>query len=155
MRWLIIAVVLLTAGCTSTAAVRTTPGATHHTSSAAAASGPRSSALPSGTPPHRLVVTVTDGLLTAAGRTLYTNTIDAPGDVRCTGGCAGQWPPVPADVTAGAGVPASSLGTVRRPDGTLQATFRGQPLYRFSGDTGAGQARGDGASGIWHAVRVR
>ncbi len=47
------------------------------------------------------------------------------------------------------------LGTTRRSDGRLQVTYRGHPLYRFSGDTGAGQTSGEGLTdfgGGWWVV---
>jgi hypothetical protein len=47
------------------------------------------------------------------------------------------------------------LGILRRSNGTLQLTLRGEPLYRFSGDSGKGQAHGQGIEsfgGKWHAV---
>ena len=53
---------------------------------------------------------------------------------------------------AGRGVSKSLLGTVRRPDGRVQVTYRGLALYVFSGDTRAGQVNGQGVGGSWHAL---
>jgi hypothetical protein len=47
----------------------------------------------------------------------------------------------------------SMLGSLTRPDGRLQVTYRGLPLYRFSGDTEAGDVNGQGFGGTWHALR--
>jgi hypothetical protein len=57
-----------------------------------------------------------------------------------------------AHVTGAAGIGASNLGTVARSDGTLQVTYKGMPLYRYSGDTKAGDANGQGFAGIWFVV---
>ena len=89
-------------------------------------------------------------LVDAAGRTLY----HAPAG--CTGSCALRFLPLvvtgSARPVAGAGVRGAWLATVERRDGRLQVTYRGLTLYRFSGDTRAGQVNGQGAGGMWHAV---
>jgi hypothetical protein len=46
------------------------------------------------------------------------------------------------------------FGLVTRADGTKQITYRNSPLYRFAGDSGAGQVRGDGVGGTWHALTL-
>jgi predicted lipoprotein with Yx(FWY)xxD motif len=51
-----------------------------------------------------------------------------------------------------AGLGASNLGTVARSDGTLQVTYKGMPLYRYTGDTKTGDANGQGVGGIWFVV---
>jgi predicted lipoprotein with Yx(FWY)xxD motif len=96
-------------------------------------------------------------LATAAGLTLYRNTQEKSGHIKCTGGCASVWPPLtlPAGATratAGAGITQASLGKVKRPDGRWQVTYKGKPLYRYSADRRAGQANGQGIGGIWFAV---
>ena len=65
-------------------------------------------------------------------------------------GCASTWPPVIVNDSAASGVP--GLSTITRPDGSLQASFQGRPLYFFNGDTGPGTAAGDGLGGVWHVV---
>lgn len=95
-------------------------------------------------------------LVSASGRTLYHDSAEKAGAIACTGSCAAVWPPLllakGAKPVAGAGVKASLLGTVKRPGGTVQVTYHGMPLYLYSGDTGAGQAKGQDVGGIWHAV---
>jgi predicted lipoprotein with Yx(FWY)xxD motif len=95
-------------------------------------------------------------LTNAKGLTLYLFVPDSPAASRCTGDCAIYWPPVGGDVKAGPGV-TGALGTIRRPDGGLQATYNGHPLYTYIGDNGPGQAKGnklDLNGGLWYAVRV-
>ena len=95
-------------------------------------------------------------LVGADGRTLYHTSADKMSLVECTGSCAVRWPPLVISSRvrpiAGPGVTASLLGTVRRSDGRLQVTYRGRPLYRFSGDTKAGDVNGQGVGGTWHAL---
>jgi len=95
-------------------------------------------------------------LVSAAGRTLYHTSAERRGVVACTGACAVRWPPLlvagRAGTVAGAGVTAAWLGTIERAGGRLQVTYRGLPLYLFSGDTRAGQVNGQGSGGTWHAV---
>ena len=49
------------------------------------------------------------------------------------------------------------LGTIKRSDGSLQATFDGHPLYTYVSDTAPGQNSGDGVNldgGLWHELKV-
>lgn len=94
-------------------------------------------------------------LVDADGHTLYLFTPDAAGQTACTGQCATNWPP--ALLPAGEQVaPGASLtgrfATLQRPDGGVQVTYNGWPLYAFAGDTAAGTAAGQGKLGKWFAV---
>jgi predicted lipoprotein with Yx(FWY)xxD motif len=96
-------------------------------------------------------------LVDSSGRTLYLFGRDRGGRSACSGACARNWPPavVSGKPTAGSGVKASKLGTTKRSDGRRQVTYNGHPLYRFKGDTKAGQANGEGLTafgGIWDVV---
>ena len=95
-------------------------------------------------------------LVNATGRTLYHYSSEKKNVVKCTGPCARKWPPLLIAVRtkplAGRGVIASRLGTVKRPDGKLQVTYRGLPLYLFSGEKKAGDVKGHGLSGAWYAI---
>src|SRR5258708_13999849 len=98
---------------------------------------------------------------TAQGRrTLYTLSFDGTNMTTCTGPCSAVWPPLLTSgrARAGRGVSQRLIGTLRRPDGTLQVSYRGHPVYRFAFDLGAGAAPGltNGeylidapASGVW------
>lgn len=92
-------------------------------------------------------------LTTTKGRTLYSLSVEKNGKFICTGSCLSVWHPlmVPAGVRP---VGPVKLGTVERPEGGTQVTYKGRPLYRFGGDTKAGQANGEGIKdvGTWHAA---
>lgn len=77
-------------------------------------------------------------------RSLYMLTADSPKNSSCSGGCARFWPPLltTAQPVTGAGVDASKVGTIRRPDGTLQVTYAGMPLYAYYLDLAAGAKSG-------------
>jgi predicted lipoprotein with Yx(FWY)xxD motif len=95
-------------------------------------------------------------LTTSRGLTLYWFAPDTATTSACSGSCAAYWPPVKGQVTAGADV-AGKLGTIKRADGTLQATYNGHPLYTYIADTAPGQARGNNITlngGLWHEVTV-
>jgi alpha-glucoside transport system substrate-binding protein len=91
--------------------------------------------------------------------TLYTFSIDKPGESMCTGACAQFWPPltVPAGTTptAGAGIAADRLSTFQRADGTTQVAIDMMPLYTFVEDKAPDDANGQGLDvqgGYWYVV---
>ena len=90
-------------------------------------------------------------LVDAQGRSLYTFDRDTGGKSACTDDCASIWPPV---ISTGAQGGVEGLGTVKRPDGTDQLTYKDKPLYRYSGDAKAGDVKGDGVGGVWHVAKV-
>jgi predicted lipoprotein with Yx(FWY)xxD motif len=96
---------------------------------------------------HKTVLTNTKGL------TLYTLSGEKNGKFICTGACTKTWPPllVAAGTTPKGPV---TLGTIKRPEGKIQVTFKGAPVYTFSGDSKKGEANGEGIKdvGVWHAV---
>ncbi len=95
-------------------------------------------------------------LVNATGMTLYHFTPDGTGKSVCTGQCATLWPPllVTAGTTpvAGTGLAGTTLGTITRDDGTTQVTYKGMPLYTFSGDKKAGDASGQNVAGTWFVI---
>ena len=95
-------------------------------------------------------------LTNAHGRTLYLFAPDTPTISRCTGLCTAYWPPVTGSPRAGPGV-TGRLGTITRPDGAMQATYDGHPLYTYIGDSGPGQEQGNNLDlngGLWYVVPV-
>jgi predicted lipoprotein with Yx(FWY)xxD motif len=92
-------------------------------------------------------------LTNAKGFTLYSFAPDTPTKSNCNGTCAQNWPPVTGPATA-SGV-TGTFGTIKRSDGSTQATFDGHPLYTFVGDTAPGQNKGNGLNalgGLWHEI---
>jgi predicted lipoprotein with Yx(FWY)xxD motif len=87
---------------------------------------------------------LTDG----AGRALYLWAADGLNKSTCSGACTGAWPPLTATGTpsASGGASAADIGTITRSDGGKQVTYNGHALYYFSGDTGAGQIKGQGSN---------
>ena len=126
------------------------------TSSASGGSGSTSTSSPAAATAGGLKTTTIGGatvLTSSKGFTLYSFAPDTPAKSNCNGTCAQNWPPVKGPATA-SGVK-GTLGTIKRSDGSVQATFDGHPLYTFVGDTAAGQAKGNGlnaAGGLWHEI---
>jgi predicted lipoprotein with Yx(FWY)xxD motif len=95
-------------------------------------------------------------LVDAQGMTLYHLSGEQNGKFICTSSaCVGVWHPL--TVAAGStptGV--SALATVKRPDGSVQVTYKGTPVYTFAQDQSPGQANGQGIKdvGTWSAVTV-
>jgi len=107
------------------------------------------------------VGTATDDLGTylvgPEGMTLYYFTKDVtPGQSVCFGGCLEAWPPLLAgegqELVAGEGV-TGTLAAVARDDGTMQATYRGRPLYYWQGDTAPGETNGEGVGDVWFVAQ--
>lgn len=149
-RWVVMgslgSIVVLAAACSSSASSPTSTVLKQRVTSSRTAAAVVSAA------PAGALGTV---LVDHSGLTLYRFSPDGTGKSTCTGACAMIWPPltVPTPrVAAGSGITASELGTITRPDGTLQVTFNGMPLYRFSGDKKAGDTTGQGVAGEWFAV---
>jgi predicted lipoprotein with Yx(FWY)xxD motif len=92
-------------------------------------------------------------LVDSKGMTLYAFAADKPGKSNCTGSCLQYWPAAEAstpvshssDVTA-------ELATVKGSDGSTQLTVDGWPAYTYAGDSGPGDASGQGknlSGGLW------
>jgi predicted lipoprotein with Yx(FWY)xxD motif len=93
-------------------------------------------------------------LSTASGLTLYRFTADPMGKSTCTGACAQVWIPIllpKGDHLKGPhGI--KGLSTIHVAHGRAQVAFDGAALYRFSGDTKKGQAKGQGVEDEWFAL---
>jgi predicted lipoprotein with Yx(FWY)xxD motif len=100
-------------------------------------------------------------LVDQGGKPIYSSDQEANGAIICTGSCNAFWKPVtPAGRHPTAGAGAGKLGVTKRPDGTMQVTASGRPLYTFSEDA-PGKSTGDGFTDdfgghhfTWHVVRT-
>lgn len=92
-------------------------------------------------------------LVDGDGLTLYASLKDEGNKSNCTGGCAQTWPPLLSSfVLAGEGVQIGLFRPTTRDDGSSHVTYDGHPLYNFSGDSQAGEAKGQGVGGSWFVV---
>jgi predicted lipoprotein with Yx(FWY)xxD motif len=93
------------------------------------------------------------------GRTLYLFMKDSSRRSACHTACAKNWPPyiTSGKPSVGAGLSAAKAGTIKRPNGSRQATYGGHPLYRFVGDKTAGDTNGQGLNAFganWYVVQA-
>jgi predicted lipoprotein with Yx(FWY)xxD motif len=144
-----VAASVLLAACGSSATSSNTTSSAASTQPAAQTSSSSSSAAVVKTASNSLGTI----LVNSQGMTLYHLSGEANGKFICTStACLGVWHPLIAPSGTPSGV--GSLGTVKRPEGTMQVTYKGTPLYTFTGDHQAGETKGQGIKdvGIWSAV---
>jgi len=71
----------------------------------------------------------------------------------CDGDCAKIWPPFYVeDLTLNPELKSRDFGSITREDGSKQITFKGWPLYLFTGDTKPLETNGQGVNGQWFVV---
>lgn len=100
-------------------------------------------------------------LANSSGFTLYSFSKDGRNKDSCAkvSGCAAVWPELTTSgrPTAGPGVKASLLSTIRLAGGVKQVTYAGHPLYIYSADGGPGQTDYVGRmqfGGTWRALNA-
>lgn len=98
--------------------------------------------------------TSTKVLTDAKGMTLYYVSSDTPSSSSCTGGCAQIWPPLLSTSAPTSADPLPGKLTVVKTANGSQVAYSGHLLYRYSGDTAAGQANGQGVAGKWWVAKV-
>jgi predicted lipoprotein with Yx(FWY)xxD motif len=127
-----------------------------NTTSSAASTQP--AAQTSNNPSSAIVKTASNPLGTilvnSEGMTLYHLGGEVNGKFICTSSkCLGVWHPL---LPSSNGTPSAvgSLGTVKRPDGKTQVTYKGTPIYTFTGDQQSGETKGQGIKdvGTWSVV---
>jgi predicted lipoprotein with Yx(FWY)xxD motif len=144
-----IAVSLLIAACGSSSSSNTTSSATSTQPAAQTSTGSSSPAVKTTSSSLGTI------LVDSQGMTLYHLSGEQNGKFICTStACLGVWHPL---IAPSSGTPTGevgSLGTVKRPEGTVQVTYKGTPLYTFMGDQQAGETKGQGIKdvGTWSAV---
>lgn len=93
-------------------------------------------------------------LVDGKGRTLYTFSKDVNGQSQCTGACLSEWRIYYAsNLKPAEGIESAEFGTITRSDGAMQTTFKGWPLYVFTGDRKSGDANGNGVENVWFAAK--
>jgi predicted lipoprotein with Yx(FWY)xxD motif len=77
-------------------------------------------------------------IVDSSGRSVYNFVFDAQGKGTCLSGCAITWPHEYfkglSQDDLGAGLNIADFGTVTNADGSMQTTYKGHPMYIFSGD---------------------
>ncbi len=150
---LMIGAAVLLSGCASNtpAATSTSPAASTEATTSTAPSSPAAATADLKTGDSAKGTIVVDG----KGMSLYYFTKDTK-DTKvsaCTEGCLKAWPiavassstPVVEGVTG-------KVGTITSPDGKLQLTLEGMPLYYFAQDTKAGDILGQGVNSVWYVA---
>ncbi len=144
-----VAALLLLAACGSSSSNSKTTNSTTGTQAAAQTSNTSGAAVSTASSSLGTI------LVNSQGMTLYHLSGEGNGKFICTSsGCLGVWHPL---IATSSGTPSGevgSLGTIKRPEGTLQVTYRGTPLYTFTGDHQAGETNGQGIKdvGVWSAA---
>jgi predicted lipoprotein with Yx(FWY)xxD motif len=144
----VVGVSVLVAACGGSSGGSTTAAASGSAATATSSSNAASNATPAAA--KSISISTASGkagtyLTGTGGRALYLWVADANGMSSCSGACAQAWPPLKGKPTAGKGVTSSDLGTIKRSDGSMQATYKGHPLYYFAGDSGSGTTNGQGS----------
>jgi len=155
--------ILLLAGCGTS----TVPGSAYSGAGTMAITSmaPPSAASAANSPsvPSRTALTVSKTpvgyvLANASGYTVYWFAKDPRGSSHpaCTGQCLLSWHPVTGHPVAAKGVTLTAkLGCITRPDGMVQATYNGYPLYTFASDSAPGMTYGNGSATVWHVIKVK
>ncbi len=72
----------------------------------------------------------------------------------CNGNCAKIWPPFYVeDLTVNPELKSRDFDTITREDGSKQLTYKGWPLYLYSGDTKPLETNGQAVNGLWFVVQ--
>lgn len=137
---------LLLAACGSSSSTSATPAAPSKPVSQTSGGAPTGPVATARNP--KLGTTI---LVDANGITLYRLSGEQNGKWICTSApCVQAWHPLAPPASG----KVASLGTTKRPDGSMQVTYKGMPLYTFAHDRKTGDVNGQGIKdvGTWNAV---
>ena len=148
-----LAAMLLLSACGSSSSKKEASPATTSSSPATTQASSGSSALVRSAANSRTGGTI---LVDAQGMTLYRLSGESAGRFICSSACLQVWHPLTTSAAIAPSGTVGSLGTVKRPDGSEQVTYKGEPLYTFAQDTKEGDVNGQGIKdvGTWSAVTV-
>jgi predicted lipoprotein with Yx(FWY)xxD motif len=123
----------------------------------ATASAPAPKPLPGKAITLAVATTSLGEAVTFNGRTVYRFDADTnnPPKSTCAGQCLTAWPALLTDGTAvhvSSEIDSGKVGILTRPDGSVQVTLNGWPLYLFGQDKAPGDVKGEGVSGKWHVI---
>jgi predicted lipoprotein with Yx(FWY)xxD motif len=158
---------LALAGCggsgttsSSTSGASAPGGSAYPQSTATTAAAPASAASGAGVATISVAHSGELGSILVAGpkqRTVYLFAADKGPTSTCSSACAEVWPPVTTsgNPKAMGGAVSANLGTIARPDGTKQVTYKGHPLYYYVGDPNSGDTSGQGINSFgapWYVL---
>ncbi len=94
---------------------------------------------------------LTDGM----GYSLYYFTKDAlPDTSLCTGGCVDNWPLFYVEnPEMGDGLDMADFGVIEHPEGGMQTTYKGWPLYYWVNDLNPGETKGEAIGNVWFVAK--
>jgi len=94
-------------------------------------------------------------LTDASGYTLYYFTKDAlPDTSLCTGDCLSNWPLFYVENPELAeGLDIADFGAIEHPEGGMQTTYKGWPLYYWIGDLNPGETNGEAVGNVWFVAK--
>lgn len=109
--------------------------------------------------PEQTIVTVTQTdshgqvISDNLGNVVYFFTRDVTGESNCSGDCINTWPVLTGDLLDSASnLDPENFGSIQRDDGTRQTTYKGWPLYFYSGDDQPVTVNGDGINNVWYVA---
>lgn len=135
-------------------------GSSGSSSSTSGSSSPAPAATPSsGTTVKTATISSvgSTALVNSQGFTLYRLTGEHAGKFICTSSaCLAAWHPLTVSSGSKPSGSVGSLGVVKRSNGMIQVTYKGEPLYTFAHDSAPGQATGEGLKdvGTWLVIKT-
>jgi predicted lipoprotein with Yx(FWY)xxD motif len=146
MRTFATPIVLVALGLAALAGLTACGGSGGGSTTPAAAGGTTATASTGTTVSQKNVSGVGEILVDSKGDALYSAEQESGSAIKCTDSCTEIWIPLTVSSSGSTPTGVSGLALVRRPDGTSQVTYKGDPLYTFAQDTSPGEVNGNGVS---------